>query len=106
MLPKAVPQESAPAKSSQEPLLPKCSSGRGHRTYWAVHLAFVWVCAAIALVSLSGTSFCQSTKPVGHAKTSGGGAVARGKYIVEGVAMCGQCHTPNDAGGVPDRAHW
>lgn len=28
--------------------------------------------------------------------------VARGKYIVEGVAMCGQCHTPHDSNGNPD----
>jgi len=33
-------------------------------------------------------------------------AVARGKYLVEGVAMCGQCHTPSDGNGKPDRARW
>ncbi len=32
--------------------------------------------------------------------------VARGQYIVDGVAMCGQCHTPRDAQGVPERSHW
>lgn len=32
--------------------------------------------------------------------------VARGKYIVEGVAMCGQCHTPRDSNGNPDHRHW
>jgi mono/diheme cytochrome c family protein len=37
---------------------------------------------------------------------SGGGGVARGKYIVEGVAMCGQCHSPRDGDGNPDRSHW
>jgi mono/diheme cytochrome c family protein len=31
--------------------------------------------------------------------------VARGRYIVEGVARCGQCHTPRDAAGSPDRSH-
>lgn len=39
-------------------------------------------------------------------KTSGSSDVARGKYIVEGVAMCGQCHTPRDSQGNPDRSHW
>jgi mono/diheme cytochrome c family protein len=34
------------------------------------------------------------------------GDVARGKYLVEGVAMCGQCHTPRDANGNPDRSRW
>jgi mono/diheme cytochrome c family protein len=28
--------------------------------------------------------------------------LARGKYLVEGVAMCGSCHTPPDADGKPD----
>jgi mono/diheme cytochrome c family protein len=32
--------------------------------------------------------------------------VARGKYIVEGVAGCGYCHTPRDADGNPDRNKW
>ncbi len=25
---------------------------------------------------------------------------------MEGVARCGQCHTPNDNHGNPDRSHW
>ena len=32
-------------------------------------------------------------------------AVARGKYIVENVAMCGDCHTSRDPDGNSDRAH-
>jgi mono/diheme cytochrome c family protein len=32
--------------------------------------------------------------------------VARGKYIVEGVAMCGMCHTPRTDSGEIDRGHW
>jgi mono/diheme cytochrome c family protein len=41
-------------------------------------------------------------------KTTGGGRdrVARGKYIVESVAMCELCHTPRDEHGNPDRSHW
>jgi mono/diheme cytochrome c family protein len=31
--------------------------------------------------------------------------VARGQYIVEGVARCEQCHTPRDIAGGPDRNH-
>ncbi len=30
---------------------------------------------------------------------------ARGKYIVENVAMCPQCHTPRNADGTLDHAH-
>jgi len=32
--------------------------------------------------------------------------VARGKYIVEGLSRCGQCHTPRDSDGNPERSHW
>lgn len=32
--------------------------------------------------------------------------IARGKYIVEGVAGCGYCHTPRDQDGNPDHARW
>lgn len=32
--------------------------------------------------------------------------VARGKYIVEGVAMCGTCHTPRTDSGEIDRERW
>lgn len=31
--------------------------------------------------------------------------IARGKYIVENVAMCPQCHTPRDGNGALDHAH-
>ncbi|HVI09120.1 MAG TPA: hypothetical protein VND65_12590, partial [Candidatus Binatia bacterium] len=34
------------------------------------------------------------------------GNVARGKYIVEGVAMCSMCHTPRLSNGDLDRDHW
>jgi mono/diheme cytochrome c family protein len=41
------------------------------------------------------------------AKTSSSAdLVARGKYLVEGVAACGDCHTPRGRGGEPDRARW
>ena len=32
--------------------------------------------------------------------------VDRGKYIVEAVAMCEQCHTRRDEHGKPDQANW
>ena len=40
------------------------------------------------------------------AKTNNAKLVARGKYIVEGVAGCGYCHTPRDKNGDPDRTRW
>ena len=35
-----------------------------------------------------------------------GGDVARGKYLVEGAAMCGECHTPRNSDGSLDRSRW
>ena len=41
------------------------------------------------------------------AKTgSNAGSIERGKYIVVGVAHCGDCHTPRDANGEPDTSRW
>jgi mono/diheme cytochrome c family protein len=61
----------------------------------------------IAVVLLSGTlAFAQNQKPESHSKAVSGGAVARGKYIVESVAICAQCHTPRNTDGNPDRGHW
>ncbi|MBY6200248.1 c-type cytochrome [Maritalea mobilis] len=31
---------------------------------------------------------------------------ARGRYLAEALAHCGECHTPRDALGGPDRAAW
>lgn len=41
-----------------------------------------------------------------QAAGGGGGDVARGKYIVEDVAMCGTCHTPRLPNGELDRTRW
>ncbi|MGB6876202.1 MAG: hypothetical protein WBD87_09230 [Candidatus Acidiferrales bacterium] len=32
--------------------------------------------------------------------------VVRGRYLVEQVAMCGECHTPRDADGNLDSSRW
>jgi mono/diheme cytochrome c family protein len=40
------------------------------------------------------------------ASSEGSAALARGKYIVEDLAVCSQCHTPRDAQGIPDRKQW
>lgn len=58
------------------------------------------VCAALLPFS-SRLSLAQDNK-----STSSGGDVARGKYIVEDVAMCGTCHTPRLANGTLDRTRW
>jgi len=61
------------------------------------------------------SSFCLAASPCtaqaqnqGAAANAGGNAarVARGKYIVDGVAMCGTCHTPRNDSGEIDRGRW
>ena len=44
-----------------------------------------------------------SPAPASGAASSG---VARGQYLVEGVAMCGTCHTPRTASGELVRSQW
>jgi mono/diheme cytochrome c family protein len=77
-------------------------------------LAFVSLAASIATalissgrtqaVAHSGTP--QNTNSQRQSKTASGPDIARGKYLVEGVAMCGQCHTPRDNNGNPDHTRW
>ena len=61
--------------------------------------------AAASLALLSGVVVAQRPQPAAAAKhQESGDAAVRGKYIVEGVAMCGQCHTPRDSSGVAERS--
>ena len=68
------------------------------------------VCATIAFTLLAGAAqltVAQSNTPKSQSeKTSPASDVARGKYLVESVAMCGQCHTPRDSSGNLDRSRW
>jgi mono/diheme cytochrome c family protein len=67
--------------------------------------------AGIALTLLHpAAAEAQKKQPQKSAQTSNeksmSGDAARGKYLVESVAMCGQCHTPRDSEGNPDRSRW
>lgn len=67
------------------------------------------ISAALAVALLSGESTltrAQNPNPEHQGKKTNGGSVARGKYVVEGVAMCGQCHTPRDSSGNSERSRW
>jgi mono/diheme cytochrome c family protein len=39
-------------------------------------------------------------------KTVSAAKVARGKYLVENVGMCGDCHTPRNEKGEPVKEQW
>ncbi len=48
----------------------------------------------------------EQAKKIRGAGTSSPALIERGRYIVEGVAMCERCHTRRDEHGNPDRANW
>lgn len=82
------------------------SSAWSRRSGWAFSIAFGWACAAAVLL-LGALVLAQSQDNPARSKAgSAGGGIARGKYIVEGVAMCGQCHSPRESDGDPGRSHW
>src|SRR5271170_326525 len=77
-------------------------------------LAFFFISLALALVLISNhvppalaqENNAKKNAPHQGDKASGAADVARGKYLVESVAICGQCHTPRDGNGNLDRARW
>jgi mono/diheme cytochrome c family protein len=93
---------------------PRLPFSRGQRRSGLLCLVFVGIFAiAFALIS-DGVprAFAQNNSPVNNnsqpqrARGSAASDVARGKYLVEGVAMCGQCHTPRDNNGNFDQTRW
>jgi mono/diheme cytochrome c family protein len=89
---------------------------RSHLAVFSVFaaIAFAVISDGVALAqnnkpqnNVSQNSVPQSTAPQRQSKAGGAAAdVARGKYLVEGVAVCGQCHTPRDTNGNLDRTRW
>lgn len=74
-------------------------------------LRYVLACVSVVACGLLVTGGWQRTaaqemKSAATAQTGGGDQVARGKYIVEDVAMCGTCHTPRLPNGQLDRSKW
>ena len=61
---------------------------------WKACLAGIAV-SAVTLASLAGAQHSANSQSAG----SPTGDVERGKYLVENVAMCGECHTPRNANG-------
>jgi mono/diheme cytochrome c family protein len=65
---------------------------------------------AFLMLVMGGSSLttAQETKQAREATKSSGNAalIARGKYIVEGVAVCGNCHTPRKENDEVDYSRW
>jgi Cytochrome c len=66
--------------------------------------------AVFALFITSGAHLTAAQEAKSREETpktgSNASLVERGKYIVVGVAHCGDCHTPRDANGEPDTSRW
>ena len=63
-------------------------------------ISFVMVLAACAAVLVATSLRSSAATPAGTSAQ-----IARGKYLVTRVAMCGDCHTPMGSHG-PDMQHW
>jgi mono/diheme cytochrome c family protein len=58
------------------------------------------------LIVLCGFPSPSDEQDNGAVAATGAAAIGRGKYIVEGVAVCWRCHTPRDQDGSPDQQRW
>src|ERR1700751_3607685 len=74
-------------------------SSLSQRIRRACGATFISGCATLMIVSGSALAQQKDSQPKNEA-----GDVARGKYIVENVAMCGQCHTPRLGNGELDQS--
>jgi len=80
---------------------------RKNRSVLTIAIFFTFCFVLIAGSDGAPAAYAQaSRKSASESAKNSGGDVARGKYLVEGVAMCGECHTPRDSSGNLDRSHW
>ena len=68
---------------------------------WGIAAAFSAFLIVLAPMASMGKN---SSRSVDNANTRA--EIGRGKYLVESVAMCGQCHTPRNSDGSLDRSRW
>jgi len=61
-------------------------------------------CLGMVAFALLLVPMLAGQKPKPHAVSAA--TLARGKYLVEGVGMCGDCHTPHDEKGEPVKEQW
>ena len=58
------------------------------------------------LLALASVLFAAETNNPAAAPPAADAQIQRGKYLVENVAMCADCHTPRDDKGQFDRSQW
>lgn len=61
---------------------------------------------ACAGVMILGLTLAGCRDAVGRDDTSAATRLERGRYLVEQVGMCADCHSPRGPGGVFDRSRW
>jgi hypothetical protein len=66
------------------------------------------VAAGLVMASPQGSTkpATKQSSAMPSSQTPKANLTERGKYLVEEVARCPDCHTPLDANGAPDRSHW
>jgi len=110
----------APLTTRQSPLRLICCS-RPRRSFCAARLAkfaseglspvkFRIVLSALILLVAAAAPAQQKPKAAPAKATRAPAAdpatIERGRYLVEEVARCWECHTPRDENGQPDRSRW
>jgi len=78
---------------------------RGFRPGDLLSFSWVLIILGLAVLIVSGRPEAASQTSAGVKSGSNENRVARGKYIVDGVAMCGMCHTPRTDSGEVDTNH-
>jgi mono/diheme cytochrome c family protein len=77
------------------------------RVLIALALGAVLLVLAVCRAQLTLAQETKQKQPQAASKARGEAElIARGKYIVEGLAACGDCHTPRNRDGDIDRAKW
>ena len=71
------------------------------RLGFSLAILFAVVACAALVVSRASSARAAQNAPASAQE----GQIDRGRYIVQNVAMCEECHTPRDAGGNLDEAH-
>jgi mono/diheme cytochrome c family protein len=97
-----------PSGASRIPIKPRTEKSMKA----SYQLAFCLLVLLGAGLGASRLPFVESSAAAAQkAKTSAAPAaqqsdIERGRYLVENVAMCWECHTPRDENGNPDRSRW
>lgn len=55
--------------------------------------------AGVGLAAVAAVGVARAQRTAGAQSVADHGDVERGKYLVENVAMCGECHTPRNSRG-------